>query len=447
MQIKLLSIFIIGFSLFSSAQNAAKSPYSSYGIGEYGGLEHATFSGMGNNSIAFIDSITLNYNNPSSYAMLGKGQPLFSTGISARLSDFKSGNSHYNTGYLGINHFAIGIPFANNFGLAVGLKPFSRTGYQFGDSQIVNSEEMKYVYRGTGGTNELFGGFSASIFNFKGHRLSLGANLGYVFGSTENERISYINNSLNTSGGVENQGYTFNSINLDFGLNYIWKLSKASSLTIAGVYTPNLKLAVEKNEFLAYAANVSNPNGYSYLYETVENGTIAMPSTVGVGFNFVTRPKNLEKRSNVYELSINGEVKMMDWSNYETSFAGITTRGDFENTIRYGVGAQFVPHYNFLDRTGGAKYIYRIRYRVGFNYATLPIVVLNKQQSDMAVTAGFGFPVAIQRSSSSVNIGFTLGQRGNGSSMSINEKYLGINFGVTISPGVNDRWFRRFKID
>jgi hypothetical protein len=447
MQIKLLSIFIIGFSLFSSAQKAAKSPYSSYGIGEYGGLEHATFSGMGNNSIAFIDSITLNYNNPSSYAMLGKGQPLFSTGISARLSDFKVGNSHYNAKYVGINHFAIGIPFANNFGLAVGLKPFSRTGYEFSDSQMIGNQEMKYVYRGSGGTNELFGGFSASLFNIKGHRLSVGANLGYVFGSTVNERISYLNANGLANGGVENQGYTFNSINLDFGLSYLWRFSKSSSLTIAGVYTPNLKLAVKKNEFLAYSVDVSNPNKYSYLYQTVVNGTVAMPSTIGVGFNYTTRPKNLEKRSNVYELSINGEVKKMDWSKYETSFSGLTTRGDFENTIRYGIGAQFIPHYNFLDRTTGAKYIYRIRYRVGLNYSTLPIVEMNKQQSEMAVSAGFGFPVAIQRSSSSVNIGFTLGQRGNGSAMSVNEKYLGINFGVTISPGVNDRWFRRFKID
>ena len=447
MQIKLLSIFIVGFSLFSSAQKAANSPYSSFGIGEYGGLEQATFSGMGNNSVAFIDSVTLNYNNPSSYALLGKGQPLFSTGISARFSDFKAGNDHFNTKYIGINHFAIGIPFAKNFGLAAGLKPFSRTGYDFRDSQMLGDDEMKYVYRGSGGTNELFGGLSASLFNIKGHRLSIGANLGYVFGTTLNERLSYINTTGVASGGIDNQGYTFKSMNVDFGWSYIWSISNSSSLTIAGVYTPNMKLAATRNEFLAYAPDVSNPNNFNYLFQSKDKGTIAMPSTVGVGFNYKTRPTNLEKRTNVYELSINGEVKMMDWSNYETSFGGVTTKEDFENTMRYGVGAQFVPHYDFLDRTGGAKYIYRIRYRLGFNYSTLPIVVMNKQQSDMAVTAGFGFPIAIQRSSSSVNIGFSLGQKGDGNALSVNEKYLGINFGVTISPGVNDRWFRRFKID
>ncbi len=447
MQIKLLSIFIVGFSLFSSAQKTANSPYSSYGIGEYGGLDHATFSGMGNNSVAFIDSVTLNYNNPSSYSFLGIGQPLFSTGISARFSDFKSGSGHYNTKYIGINHFAIGIPFAKHFGMAAGLKPFSRTGYDFRDSEIIGNQEMKYAYRGSGGTNELFFGFSAALFNIKGHRLGIGANVGYVFGSTVNERISYLNTSSVASGGIDNQGYTFNAVNLDFGMNYLWKVTPNSSLIIGGVYTPNLKFAVKRNEFLAYALDVANPNSYTYLFENNDKGTIGMPSTIGVGVNYVTRPKSLENRTKIYELSINGEVKIMDWSNYETSFSGVTTRSDFENTIRYGIGLQFVPHYNFLERTGGSKYINRIRYRAGFNYATLPIAVMNKQQTDVAVTAGFGFPIAIQRSSSSVNVGFALGKRGDGSATTVNESYLGINFGVTISPGVNDRWFRRFKID
>ena len=447
MQIKLLSIFIIGFSLFSNAQKAANSPYSSYGIGEYGGLDQATFSGMGNNSIAFIDSVTLNYNNPSSYSFLGKGQPLFSTGISARFSDFETAAGHYNTKYIGINHFAIGIPFAKNFGIAVGLKPFSRTGYDFRDSEKVGDDLLKYAYRGSGGTNELFGGFSAALFKIKGHRLGIGANLGYVFGSTVNERISYINTTGKASGGVDNQGYTFNSINVDFGLNYLWQVSPTSWLTMGAVYTPNLKFAVKRDEYLAYAIDVANPNSYTYLYENKDKGTIAMPSTIGIGVNYVTRPKNTENRTKIYELAINGEVKMMDWSSYETSFSGVTTSGNFENTMRYGIGLQFVPQYDFLERTGGSKYINRIRYRAGFNYATLPIVVMSKQQTDMAVTAGLGFPIAIQRSSYSVNIGFTLGKRGDASANSINESYLGINFGVTISPGVNDRWFRRFKID
>ena len=447
MQIKLLSIFIIGFSLFSSAQKAANSPYSSYGIGEYGGLEQATFSGMGNNSVAIMDSVTLNYNNPSSYAMLGKGQPLFTTGISARFSEFSASNENFKTKYVGINHFAIGVPFSKNFGLAVGLKPFSRTGYDFRDSQMVGDDKMEYVYRGSGGTNELFGGLSATLFNIKNHRLNIGANLGYVFGSTINERFSYISTVGIAGGGVESQGYTFNAMNVDFGLSYIWQVTPSSALTIGAVYTPNLDLAVKRNEYLAYSTNIADPKDYSFLYESIDKGTISMPSTVGLGFNYTSRPRNIENKTNIYELSINGEVKMMDWSNYETSFGGVSTRGDFENTIRYGVGAQFAPHYNFLDRTGGSKYFHRMRYRLGFNYATLPIVVASKQQSDMAVTAGFGFPIAIQRSSSSVNIGFTLGQRGGTGAVSVNERYLGINFGVKISPGVNDRWFRRFKID
>jgi hypothetical protein len=65
----------------------------------------------------------------------------------------------------------------------------------------------------------------------------------------------------------------------------------------------------------------------------------------------------------------------------------------------------------------------------------------------MMVSLGVGLPIAIQRSSSSINFGFTAGQRGNGDVQSVNERYIGFNFGVTVSPGINDRWFRKFKID
>jgi hypothetical protein len=74
-------------------------------------------------------------------------------------------------------------------------------------------------------------------------------------------------------------------------------------------------------------------------------------------------------------------------------------------------------------------------------------VTQNKQQTNTVFTAWIGLPFATQRSSSSLNFGFVFGKQGNGESNSVNERYMGINFGVIISPGLNDRWFRKFKID
>lgn len=451
MQIKLLTIFIIGFTLLTNAQKYTNSPFSSYGIGENGGLDHALFSGMGNTSLAIIDTTVLNFYNPSSYSSLGKGQPLFSTGISSRFSKYESGTESHNSRIIGLDHFALAIPFAKHFGLAVGLKPFSRTGYEFYQLESTSTLNMRYIYKGSGGTHEVFGGLAANLLNFKGHRLSVGTNLGYVFGTTLNERISYIDANYAEGdvipGGIENKGFTMKSFHMDFGMNYQWKINDNQSMIVAALYTPKQNLTATRNEFLAYSVDVNNPNKY-VLQDTAinEKGHIAMPSVIGLGFSYTLRPSKIDKRTKVYQLTLAGELKMTEWSGYETRFETIST-GNFSNTIKIGVGAQFTPHYNYLDRANSVGYLSRIRYRAGFQYATLPLKVQNKQQTDLGITAGLGLPIAIQRSSSSVNIGLMVGKRGNGGGQSVNESYIGINFGVTISPGSNDRWFRKFKID
>lgn len=60
----LLVLFVVGIA---QAQNTNNSPFSSYGLGEIGGQEHATFVGIGNSNITYFDSTTLNYFNPATY--------------------------------------------------------------------------------------------------------------------------------------------------------------------------------------------------------------------------------------------------------------------------------------------------------------------------------------------------------------------------------------------
>ena len=88
-------IYLVFFLLFignlSSAQNAVNSPYSSHGIGIITELDHATLMAIGKAQITMCDSTTLNFYNPASYNAMGKGQPLFSLGVSSRLSVYKEG--------------------------------------------------------------------------------------------------------------------------------------------------------------------------------------------------------------------------------------------------------------------------------------------------------------------------------------------------------------------
>ena len=62
---KLILVVLAAFiSILSFGQTGTNSPFSTYGLGEVGGLDHAAFIGIGNSTITMNDSTVLNYYNP-----------------------------------------------------------------------------------------------------------------------------------------------------------------------------------------------------------------------------------------------------------------------------------------------------------------------------------------------------------------------------------------------
>jgi hypothetical protein len=447
MNSKFLMIISCFVTLISHGQKFASSPFSSYGIGEIGTLDHATFSGIGNVNVSVVDSLNLNYFNPSSYSFLANGQPLFSTGISYKRSLYTENSNEFISNLTGINHFAFAVPFAKRFGFAFGLKPFSRTGYDINEKVLVGTDSINYSYIGNGGFNDAFTGFSVKLLNFKNNQIGVGANLSYIFGNFTNERYSNLTNEK--SGGIELSKYQMKSLHYDLGFNYQYSIKNRVNIVLAATYTPNQLLRANKDVNLYYSLDVSNVNLVKdTIYSINEDGKFNMPSNLSLGFAFSYRPKvdSLYNKVKVYQLSLYGSYTSSTWSDYSTNFTTDLTP-NFLNTIKYNFGFEFIPHYNYLDRNKTISYFNRVRYRAGIQYGTLPVERLNKQLQDQAFTVGLSFPIVTQRSVSSLNFGFTAGKRGNNEVESLNENYLGLNFGITIAPGSADRWFRKYKID
>jgi hypothetical protein len=444
---KIFVTFLLAFSSLTYAQKFSNSPISSYGIGEMGGFDHAIFSGLGNSNIALIDSTALNFYNPSSYSYLGTGQPLFTTGISTKFSEFTDPNGIHKDRIVGIDHFILAIPFAKYFGLAFGLKPFSRTGYEIKEKVEIGTDSIHYTYRGQGGTNEAFTGLSIKLIEFKKHQLGVGANFGYVFGANENIRISNFANE--TSGGVNIVGYRIKSFHYDLGMNYSFN-SENNKFILGLIYTPAQKLTSWREDDLYFANNVNDPKTYSVLNEvTDDKGSLNMPSTFGVGLTFIHKPKVNEfyNKSKVPQLLFTIDYKSTEWNSYKANFQNESSNINFQNTQRFSFGLQYSPHFDYLDRSNTINLISRIRYRTGFQYATLPFSDNGTQLNDLGITFGIGLPIISQRSSSSINFGVVAGKRGSGIPASLNERYIGINVGVVIAPGSYDKWFRKYKID
>ena len=444
---KLIALLVFISAGTALAQYTINSPYSSYGLGERTNPENYVFSGMGNCYTTVLDSTVLNFYNPSTYNTYGNGQHLFSIGIESKMLFQKEGMSSIFTGTAMINHFVMGIPVKKNFGLAFGLKPFARKGYEFYDRIAVGTDSIKYTYLGKGGSQLVFIGGSANIINLKPLKWSIGGNAGYLFGISTNERRSQIIKLAQFSGGVDRNVLTTSAFFYELGTNVRWAINDKHKFTLAATLEPSQNIAVKKDEFLFYAPNVNDPRGYDTLSQTTDiRGTIKLAPnyTIGLAYTFGFESEKKGNRIRESELAVHFNYGKTDWSKYSDELHPSLS---FLNTTRINVGVQFIPERDFLDKAAVVGFFETVRYRLGYYQYTLPYSYNGTQMSDFGMTFGFGIPILTTKSLSSVNLGVSLGKREAGATNSLNQKYIGLNFGITLAPSNFDRWFRKRKLD
>jgi hypothetical protein len=446
MRVSSIVLLFLTVSCFSFAQLTSQSPFSSYGFGEKGGVDHATFTGIGNNSLTYFDSTVLNMYNPSTYNTLGKGQPLFSLGLTSRLSFYEENGNERFASTAFIEHFVMAFTLKKHFGLAFGLKPFARKGYSIEERVAVGTDSLKYSYLGTGGPNQVFLGLSTNLLKMKGTTLSVGGNFSYLFGSCTNERRSQLIALNNLPGGVDWNTLRFNSLHYELGAYFQQLLSNKHTFTLTGVIEPNQDLQVKKDEYLFYG-KLGNPEAYDTLFAAPDQvGSISLPTTVSIGFSYKfwfndARANNSLRNS---ELSIHAGYSTTDWTSFSTSFDG--DQG-LNASSRLTLGVQYIPERQFYDNQTSSSFLEKVRYRAGYYQTQLPYSLNGAQISDQGITLGFGIPILAQRSLSSVNFGFSAGKRGTGVAGTFSEQYIGINFGVILAPSNFDRWFVKRKLD
>lgn len=447
MRIKLLFLFLLLFVVNVNSQKTTNSPFSSYGLGEFGGMEHSSFTGIGNSTITYFDSTTLNFYNPSTYNTLAEGQPLFSFGISSKLSFYEENGVSQIKSNAFLEHFAMAFKIKNHFGLAFGMKPFSRKGYSMSENVLVGGDTIENTYSGFGGTNQVFMGLSSNLIKYKNTTLSFGSNLSYLFGTSTNERTSHLvdANAVNIYGGIEWNSLRVNSFYYDLGFHFRQVIDTNHQLTVTAVIEPGQNLNVTKDEYLFYGL-INDPEQYDTLgYTTGQKGVIGLPTTSSFGVNYCFWFSDLKNNNTIRnsELSFHSSFTSTDWSRFTNSFG---TSGLLPSS-KFSVGLQYSPERKILDNATSASFFETVRYRAGYYYSTLPYSYQGTQLKDFGATVGFGIPILVQKSLSSINIGFSFGKRETGTSNAFNEKYIGINFGLTLAPGNFERWFRKAKLD
>ena len=445
MRLSFSLVFILHFLLFS-AQSVINDPKSSYGFGERSSGSHSIFSALGRNDVQLCDSSVLNFKNPASYSFLSPGSTLYSVDIQTRISKFQQNGTSEYAGTAMAEHFVLGFKIHPKMGMAFGLKPFATRGYSFSERVSTGADSLLYSYLGKGTINSLFLGYAYQVVSLKKTQLSLGFNAAYLFGSLYNERMASIIQNNNNQGGVSRQYTATKSFQYQIGLMYRQQLTERHHISLSGIIEPSQNLSSSyRNEFIT-ASDIGLPSTYSTLSNESVTGKIELGMRYEAGLAYDWYLRGLTKNNKVLHPKMTFLLSYGAGNPDSHNFPGIS-QWNLTNSNKFAFGIQFMPEYKLFENVTTLKLFEKWQYRAGLFQQTLPYQVNNTVAFDQGFTFGFGIPILVQQSLSSVNVGFTMGRRSVDAASSLQQEYLGINFGLILAPSNFEKWFRKRKLD
>lgn len=428
-----LFCFAGGLSLEAEDGGAYSSyaPYSIFGVGDIqmpGSAYNRTMGGVG---IASRNNRFLNYTNPA--AVTARDSLAFMSDFSFYGSNkiFRQGSMRSANNVFNINDFAISFPIYRSSAMAVGLKPYSGSGYYYGyyetnPTVLATVGNLAHAYKGQGSIYQAFA--SAGVTFFK--RISLGAEFDYYFGDIEK---SYVQSSEDAAAlNITNSAsYNLTSASGKFGVQYEQPLGSKWTVCLGATYSLQAK-------FDGYIEDKTT-GGDSELISrhdtlSTSKSPVCLPSEIGVGLAVTYMDK----------LRLEFDYTRSDWSNtgFEANryFAVNTTGGQkiFSTSLSeaFRFGMEYTPNRNDMR-----YYFKKASYRFGAYYVKDYFSVYGQPVYSSGITFGGSFPFF--KWYNGITVGVDLGRRGSVKNGLIRETYVGINFGINLF----DIWFRRMQYE
>jgi len=413
-------ILLFGSSL--AFGQAARSPFSSYGLGEQYGNALATDQGMGGVGISNPHFWYLNNQNPA--MLIFNRLTTFQAGVigeqrtqntTTALSE-KSGSGN-------LNYLVLSIPvMAGKWTSSLSLMPYTKLNYQLkytqtvaGDTSLVNVTEL-----GSGGINQASWSNGVKINEV----ISVGLRATYLFSAVSTQfsnELQYTKQLLVISPNVYER--TFVS---DF------KFAPAVSIHFDSLGKKNYRL----NFGLVYdlQANIAgkfyqrierhNAAGIIDSLTLIRNqpGTITLPSVFSAGISFA--------KSYKWIFAVDGSYS--NYANYR-DMAG--SNPYTKESWRVAAGFETTP-----DGSSLSNYFKRATYRTGVSLENYPYLANGNVVKDFGITFGLSLPVSRL---SSLDMAIKFGKKGDKTLNAIEENYIKLYFGLTF----NDQWFIKRRFD
>jgi len=412
------TIVLLLSSLSATAQNSNKenSPYSRFGIGEMRNSTNVMLKGMGSATTAYAGQYNVNTANPASYSSL-KLTTYEAAGEANMRTIQSSGNDNYKTGMATLSYMHIGIPMGKYGGMALGLRPVSRVYYRMNDTTNIDSfgSAIK-AYLGDGSLNQGFIGFAGKYAG-----ISLGFNIGYIFGNIENvSSLMPLDASTQKLLGSDFITHTrVGGIYWDAGASYEYSFTDKLGIRAGATVATSQKLIATKDQYWI---------GYRYesdtSYKTVDmRDKIVMPMKYSAGVQLYNSGK----------WAVGADFTSTNWSQYRN----FGMKDSLANSAyKIAVGGEYTP-----DITETRKYFQRVTYRLGGYYGTDPVMLRGTQLDYYAVTAGLTLP--FKKNTARIQTSIEIGSRGTKANGLLRENF--VKFGLGIS--LNDKWFIKRKYE
>ena len=411
-------------SVSNPTNGRENNPYSKFGIGQLWNGNNTVLRGMANASSAFESPYEVNADNPASYSFLQR--TTFEMGATASNTTLVGAGERYKTGTVSVSYMNLAVPAGKNAGLCLGFRPVSRTYYNMADT-VLGSPIGKVInsYNGEGNMNYAYVGAAG-----KYKELSVGFNLGYMFGNMRNSTtVLPVDTSLtNLAYAAQFNNYTkIGGLYWKGGVMYEHKIDSEYTLRIGG--TLSLKQSLTER-LDAYQVSTYN-FGDTLVNDTVsypgqQRGKLKMPLSYSIGVMLVKNDK--------WGLGL--DYTGTQWSGFSSSPDSSLNVNIASQSYKVSLGGEYTPNVNDIR-----NYFSRVTYRFGLYYGSDYLKINNTTLPYYGLTAGASLP--FKRSLSRMHVAFDVGRLGVTTNNLIQETYVRFSLGISF----NDKWFIPRKYD
>jgi hypothetical protein len=425
-----LLVVLLVLGGLSAFGQAAKSVFSSYGVGDLWEPAQANAQGMAGVGVSNPQYWYINNVNPA--LLVFNKLTTFHAGV---IGDWRnaSNGSQSETSYDGnMNYLMLAFPikphrwasYPTRWTSSLSLTPYSTVNYGFSYTEPIenSSGTAHFVQRGSGGINQLAWSNGFSVFRY----LSIGLRANYLFSSIENNfgktvqlsNDQFIILTSNTKKRYNYSGFSFTggaSIHIDsIGANQY-------RFNLGAVYSLDANIGTDYFEML----ELYNQGGTRISADTIvtsKPGNTYIPGYVSLGMSF--------GRAESWAFGV--DARITDFTDFKAFEKKETPVGQ---GWKVAAGFEITP-----DPVSMGSYLKRMTYRTGVSLEESPFLTNNNPVRDFGINFGFSAPVSRV---SSVDVAFRWGKRGNIEMNTIEEDYFKIYFGVTF----NDKWFIKRRFD